>query len=109
MAAILPGPEELLSVERGGDHRAGILGEDECTCTNWEMGNLSLVVLRVGARGVDRVRWVECWVLEREGEARLDNYRVVRVGREAWWAVGCEGWLTCCLDGDDVNPMRCRL
>ena len=68
--------------------------------------NLSLVVRILS---VDLVRWVEGWVLKREGEARLDNHRVVRVGREPWWAVRSEGWLPCYLDGDDVYPMRCRL
>ena len=83
-----------------------------CTCANRVVKDLSLVVLWVGrarTRCENWVRWVECRMMKREGEARLDNHRVMRVSREAWWAVRSKRWLTCCLDGDDVDPMRCRL
>ena len=94
VAAILPGPEVLLSVGRSGDNGACCLGEEGYTCTYWVVENWSLVVRRVGRGEVLGVGRVECWAMEREGEAMLDNYRVVRVGREALRAVGCEGWLT---------------
>jgi len=83
----------MLSIRRGGDHCASILGEDVCTCANRVVKDLSLEVLWVGrvrTRGENWVRWVECWVLEREWEARLDDHRVVRVGREPWGAVRSE-------------------
>jgi hypothetical protein len=116
VAAILPRPKELMSVGRGEDHGAAILWDDGCTCANWGVENLSLEVRsvgrrvlrvgRVGARGGD---WAECWVLKREAEVRLDNNRVMRMGREPWWTERSEGRQPSCLDRDDVDPIRCRL
>jgi len=59
--------------------------EDGCTCTCRVGKYLSLVVGRMAkvVLGVGRVRCVECRLMEREGEARLDNNRMMRVGREA--------------------------